>query len=192
VKQPTLILIRGLPGSGKTFIASQLRQDIETSLGMGSVVTLDPDAVDTVSEKYLRAKEQFVAAGIEEKFHPYRFLRAAAERAVENKQVIIWNQPFTLRGGFERTVQHLTDFASKRDIVLPIVIVEVWIDVETAQARIVQRKTEGGHGPSGKALQQFIEDYVSFADMGYPTVAVRGDSDVTASVELIQSTLAKL
>ena len=67
--QPTLILIRGLPGSGKSYLATALQE----ALGKDIAITLDPDATDYTSRAYTDLSAALTAEGIEEKFHPYRF-----------------------------------------------------------------------------------------------------------------------
>src|ERR1700733_10930100 len=97
---PVLLIIRGLPGSGKTYLAAALRE----ALGANRVVMLDPDAIDYTSKTYAGHTHALTTAGIEEKFHPYRFLRSKAERGITSQKIVIWNQPFTLPDGLERTL----------------------------------------------------------------------------------------
>lgn len=183
--------MRGLPGSGKTYIAQHLLQVLESEEGVGSVLMLDPDAIEDKTDDYIQAQKQFTADGIEEKFHPYRYLRGKAERAIEKQQIIIWNQPFTLRPAFERTMTHLTSYAAENGVELPILIVEVEVDPELAYQRIVARKKAGGHGPSKERFNQFVDEYVSFSDLG-PAVSVNGTDDAQNAVNAIKQVLAEL
>lgn len=188
---PALVLIRGLPGSGKTYIARAVQSQLDTQTP-NSIVMLDPDAIDKNSDAYKEAVVRFAADGIEDKFHPYRYLRGQAEQAVLGGKIILWNQPFTLRGGFERTVAHLTEFAQSHDCTLPILVVEVMIDPDIAKARVDARKQQGGHGPSDATFARFTDEYVSFADMGLPTVTVHGEGDVEVAVDAVVRALEKL
>lgn len=188
VTGPILILIRGLPGSGKSYLAHMLRD----SIGSDQVTMLDPDTIDLASPEYLAMCETLRVAGIEEKFFPNRFLKAKGYEAIIGHKVIIWNQPFTDLGGFERSIDSLRTFASAQHIPMPILLVEVEVDHDVAHERIKARRQKGGHGPSADRFARFIEDYVTFADKGYRTVVVRGDSDVLESTQTVLDALHEL
>lgn len=188
ISGPVLILIRGLPGSGKTYLAEALR----SSIGSEAVTMLDPDKIDTTSDTYLRLCESLRAEGIEEKFFPNRFLKTIGRDAITNHKIIIWNQPFTDWSGFERSVDSLRSFAASNHIKLPIMLVEVTVSLETAKLRVDDRKLQGGHGPSEGRFSRFVSDYVSFAGKGYQTVKVNGEDDVKVSVETILTELRML
>jgi len=188
INGPILLIIRGLPGSGKTYLAAALRE----TLGMNKVVMLDPDAIDYTSKTYAEHARALTAEGIDEIFHPYRFLRSKAQRAITSQKIVIWNQPFTLPDGLERTLKNLDGFATEHGITLPILLVEVEIDLLVAKARIVRRKQHGGHGPSDGRFTRFVSEYTSFAGKGYPTITVNGDSDVSTSVSLVVKALQGL
>jgi predicted kinase len=182
IQGPILILIRGLPGSGKTYLAEELR----TVLGEDRVVMLDPDAVDYTSNAYTEHSKALAEEGIEEKFHPYRFLRSGSHRAISDSKIIIWNQPWTLAGGYERTIESVRSYAAEHNLPLRILTVEVNIDPEVAKARIERRKEQGGHGPSDERFARFIDEYVSYAGMGQDlTVTVRGEDDVAVSTAAV-------
>ena len=185
---PVLVLIRGLPGSGKSYLAAALRDRI----GDDKVVLLDPDTIDYASDKYITLSKSLAAEGIEEKFYPNRFLKAEAYQAIGEHRIIIWNQPFTEPGGFDRTIASVRAAADEQHIPLPILLVEVEVNHETAKQRIAVRKEQGGHGPSADRFARFIDDYVSFADRGHPTIVVRGDSDVSESVSIVIEALQAL
>lgn len=188
---PMLILIRGLPGSGKTHIANELIKH----LGEREYLVLDPDAIDYESVAYKQHSEGLAAEGIDPKYFPYRFLRTKAQHAIAERKIIIWNQPFTLLGGFNRTVDYLQSVAAEQGLKLPTLVVEVEITEETARKRVAERKRNGGHGPSGEAFKAFMEDYVSFAQHAegrYATVTVHGEDDARVSVKKIQHALEVL
>lgn len=185
---PILLIIRGLPGSGKTYLAAALR----TALGTDKVVMLDPDAIDYTSKTYAEHTHSLTAEGVGEIFHPYRFLRSKAQRAITSQKIVIWNQPFTLPDGLERTLKNLDGFAAEHGITLPILLVEVEIDLDVAKARVVRRKQHGGHGPSDGRFARFVNEYTSFAGKGYPTIAVNGGSDVATSASVVMKALEDL
>lgn len=184
-----VIFIRGLPGSGKSFLADALQTRLAETHGAEAVLLLDPDGIDRSSQAYLDHCKKLTEAGVEEKFFPYRFLRGKAERAVSAGMIIIWSQPFTLRGGFDRTVAYLQDYAAEHKLGLEFLLVEVELEPSVAKARVEERKIVGGHGPSDDSFETFVNDYVSFADSGLPTLTLDGADDVNTSVDAVLASL---
>lgn len=182
---PILVLIRGLPGSGKSYVASALYD----ALGKDSVIMLDPDATDYESTAYKQHVEQATAEGVDPKLHAYRFLRAQAYRGIETGKIILWNQPFTNLEIFQKMIDRLQTHALEHNRHLSICIVEVEIDPATAKERIQKRKRAGGHGPSEATFVRFASDYASFAHLGFETVHINGAADVKSSVASILNTL---
>lgn len=185
---PIVILVRGLPGSGKTYVATKLQE----ALGKDSVVMLDPDGIDTNSEEYREHVKAQIAEGVDESLHLYRFSRARAYQGIEDNKIIIWNQPFTNLEIFNKMVVRLKDHAAAHNKYMPILVVEVELDHKIAKERMLARKKAGGHGPSEGTWTRFVKDYKSFADDGYSTVTVHGDDDVLESVSRIQKALHSL
>ncbi len=66
---PVMILVRGLPGSGKTYIAAELAK----AIGLEGVVVLDPDEVDLEGKEYTEHIKQQNEEGVDPKLHLYRF-----------------------------------------------------------------------------------------------------------------------
>lgn len=185
---PIVVLVRGLPGSGKTYLANRLQE----SLGKENVVLLDPDAINTDSEEYKEHVRSQIAEGVDKSLHLYRFSRAKAYKGIEGDKIIIWNQPFTNIDIFNKMVGRLKDHALEFNKKLSILVVEVEIDPDVAKNRIIERKKNGGHGPSGDIWNQFVNDYKSFSEEGYNTITVRGDGNVSESVMNIEEALKSL
>lgn len=188
INLPLAILIRGLPGSGKSYLARALAE----ALGASDVVILDPDATDYASAAYLAHARKATAEGVDPKLFAYRFLRQQAYDAIANGQIIIWNQPFTDLEIFQKMIGRLEDHASASDKSLAILVVEVVIDPATASARIEARKASGGHGPSAETLAKFVRDWTSASSLGLKTVKVDGTSDVDASVASVLAAIASV
>lgn len=178
VGHPSLLLIRGLPGSGKSYLAAALTE----AFGRDNVVVLDPDATDYESQAYKDMSAALTAEGVDAKFHPYRFLRAQAWQGIEDHKIVMWNQSFTNLDSFHKTIINLQAYAADHDTTLPYLVVEVGVEPVVAKQRVAERAAKGGHDVSEEAFARFIGDYRSFADQGYPTVAVHGQHDVEQSV----------
>lgn len=188
IPQPVLIMIRGLPGSGKSYVAIALRK----ALGEDNVVILDPDGIDFTSAAYADLSQKLSTEGVEEKFYPNRFLKQQGYNALDAGKSIIWNQAFTDLHGFARSHGSLQEYAAEHNIPLPLLVVEVGIDPEIAKARVAERVAKGGHNVDDDAFTRFISTYRSFAGEGYQVVTVNGSNDVAISVAAIVSALRKL
>lgn len=185
---PTLILIRGVPGSGKSYLAGALQE----AIGKDKVVLLDPDSTDYTSKEYTEFSKALTLEGVDPKFHPYRYVRGKAYETIIAHKILIWNQPFTNLDGFNKTVKNLQTYAAEHGTTLPVLVVEVEIHEVRAKDRVTQRMSQGGHGPSDNTFNRFVGDYVSFASEGYSTVAVQGEDDVAVSVAAVKKALGKL
>src|SRR6056297_2447341 len=106
----TIIFIRGIPGSGKSFAAENLKRSV---LGK-NVTLLDPDFIDTSDTKYKELSTALTAEGINNAIHPFRWLRQQAIVKAQDNSVIIWNQPFTDEGVFDRLVSYLQTEIEKK------------------------------------------------------------------------------
>lgn len=185
--RPIIVIIRGLPGSGKSYVAASLG----LSLSAFKTVLLDPDATDYESSDYKEFVRQANIEGVDPSLHAYRYLRAQARQGILDDNIIIWNQPFTNREVFRKMTAGLMGYAHDASIELRILVVEVNVDEELARQRIEQRKKDGGHGPSINTFKRFAKEYESFADEGFPTIEINGREDVQNSVTAILEQLSK-
>lgn len=185
---PILILMRGLPGSGKSYLANALHE----ALGKDTVVVLDPDATDYESAAYKAHTTQLTQEGVDPKLHAYRFLRAQAYAGIEAGKIILWNQPFSNVEIFQKMIDRLQTHANEYNRKLSILIVEVELDAETARARVEKRKQTGGHGPSESTFLRFVSSYSSFAHLGFKVVRIDGAANVKDSVKTILDSLREL
>lgn len=185
VHQPVLVFVRGMYGSGKSYLTERLSKTFDAQ----QIVVLDPDATDYDSAAYKAHTAALSEEGVDENLHPYRFLRAQAYQAIADGKIILWNQPFGDREIFHKVVGRMKETAAEQNKQLTILIVEVTIDPATAKERVAARKAAGGHGPSENTLTRGISNYASFADEGFQTVTVRGDDDVTNSVAIVKKAI---
>ena len=185
---PIMILIRGLPGSGKSYIAVELQKTI----GINRVVMLDPDTIDFESQAYIAHTRALTQEGVDDSLHAYRFLRGQAYKGIADHKIIIWNQPFTNLEIFNKMVANFNIQAVENHTHLKILVIEVESDQSLAKERVTQRKQAGGHGPSDETFNRFKNDYQTFATEGYNTVLVHGNSDVNTSVDAVMNALKNL
>lgn len=183
-----LILIRGLPGSGKSYLATAVQE----ALGADNVTVLDPDKIDFNGKEYLELCEALAKEGVDKIYFPNRFLKATGYKAIDEGKIIIWNQAFTLWDGFMRSLNSLKDHASEHGKELPVLVVEVEINPETAKKRISDRAGSGGHDVSDDRFDRFIDEYETFAGRGLKTVTVNGEQDISKSVSTILKALDEL
>lgn len=183
-----LILVRGLPGSGKSHLAAALAD----ALGADKVTMLDPDKIDYDSKEYHELCEALAKEGVDKIYFPNRFLKATGYKGIDEGKVIIWNQAFTLWDGLNRSINSLKEYAAGLGIDLPVLIVEVEISPETAKQRIADRVNAGGHDVSGERFDRFIDEYESYAGRGLNTVSVSGEQDVAKSVEAVLDALKQI
>jgi deoxyadenosine/deoxycytidine kinase len=184
VPHPVIIFVRGLPGSGKSYLTSQLQKAF-----VDEPIVLDPDAIDFTSSDYEQHVKKLTNEGVNPALFAYRFLRGQAYDGIADRRVIVWNQPFTNLEIFNKMITNLRLQADQHSVELPILVVEVEIDLKIAKERIENRKKAGGHGPSDSMFDKFTRDFSSFSEEGYRTIVVQGDDDVRDSVQKIYDEL---
>lgn len=187
-KQPTLVIIRGLPGGGKSYLAHELQQQI----GQDKVVLLDPDEIDENSDDYQVFTAQLTNEGVDAKLHPYRYLRSKGYQGILDGKIIVWNQAFTHQDLLDRTIKNLQAYAQEYDKVLSALVVEVEVDLELAKKRVAERAAAGGHNVDDEAFERFVNDYASFTAYGYPLITLDGAADVQANAAKVKQAIEEL
>lgn len=172
-KKAQILFIRGIPGSGKSYVASNLVNAMKDR----EVVLLDPDAIDFSNPAYKALSEELSAQDLPEAIHPFRWLRGQAVAACKPDTLIIWNQPFTNEGILSRLAQFLTKAANDSDVELEVLILELETASEIAYERIQKRIADGGHGPSKDTFDHRVEHYISFAD-SHKTLVIDGTNNI--------------
>jgi len=187
LSHPLLIIIRGLPGSGKSYLASSLQREF----GHENIVLLDPDAIDFESQAY---KDHLAKQpeGDDPKVFPFRFSQDKAYAGITAHKIIIWNQAFTNLEMFERMLGRLEAHAQTQGTHLPVLIVEVAIDPAVAKQRVARRATDGGHDVDNENFERFLRDYTSFAGRNFEVLSVNGEDDITALVKIVADRVGQL
>jgi thymidylate kinase len=188
-KTPILVLVRGIPGSGKSYLVEALKKQLDLS----KILILDPDKIDLQSDQYLQHAAMLSADGVEEKFHPYRYLRAQAHAAIEQNKIIFWTQAFTNLDGFQKTVINLTQHATDNNKQLPVIVVEISVSENAAKSRVADRVKRGkGLVVGDDAFARFTSEYRSFADEGYNVLSLDGQGDIEISAAKVIAALRAL
>lgn len=185
VTKPLIILIRGIPGSGKSYLASHLAKTFRND----EVVLLDPDTIDQKSECYRLHSVGQLSEGVDPKLLPYRFLRSKACLGIQEGKIIIWNQPFTDVAIFQKMTDRFKQHAKEHQQKLGIVVVEVKVNPQLAQQRVQTRKDNGGHGPSQNTFTRFVQDFTRNSLDGYQKIEVDGTASIDDSIQKILSAI---
>lgn len=170
--RPTLVIIRGIPGCGKTYLAQALRANLISD----EVETLDPDLIDFSGNEYKSFVEQLSIEEpkLESKIYPYRYLLKKAKQALDQGKIVLWDQPFSNLQALEKTIKKLTGYVEEKGNNLKVLIVEIETPLSIAKERIRQRKIGGGHGPDEKTFENFVSTFKRADSLGYDTVSVDG------------------
>lgn len=180
VPRPLLILMRGLPGSGKSYIATHLA----TLVGDNEVIILDPDSIETDKADYVSFCEKLKTDGVDEKLFPYRYLRAQAYDGMLSNKLVVWNQAFTNADLVNRTIENISEYAKEHGIYIKSFIVEALVSAETAKSRLAQRAQSGGHSVNDEAFSRFLIDYAPMQSE-VPIIQVNGEQEVSQSAKEI-------
>lgn len=163
-----LVLIRGLPGSGKSTLVKRLVKLLERE--GNSIVSLDPDCVHRDSAELKEYSSHLTALGVPAEIHIYRYLCTQVRRGVESGALTIWDQPFSNREVFESLLRVVAAF----DWYPNILLVELEIDPPAAYSRVLHRASAGNRKMPPRTFERYVKSYRSFRDLGLPTVTVDG------------------
>lgn len=163
--KPNLLIIRGVPGSGKTSLAREMQK----RFGWETSVIIDPDEIDKQSANYVSFVENLKLNNpdIDENIYPYRFLLSQAKNVLETGTTVIWDQPFTVLEGLRYTIGTLTAHAKALGISLPVLIIELQTSKKEAIRRVDKRQSEGGHGLTVDQIDFFFGKYSTAEGLGF-------------------------
>ena len=183
VSSPQLIFVRGLPGSGKSFLSCTLARN----LGAEHVSVIDPDTIVKDSEEYIDFTSNLTTnePEVDPKFFPFRYLLFKSQQALESKKSVIWNQPFTELDGLRYTISSLVKFAESVNQHVNVIIIDIELTPEVVYARIERRINGGGHGPDLPTFQSFVSKFQESDTLGYKHLTVDGEKPLQTNINLI-------
>lgn len=189
--EPKLIVIRGLPGSGKSTVASELQSRMASE-----TVLVDPDALDKESEEYKLFSHNLSVShpNVSEKVHPFRYLLHSAETALKNGRTVVWNQPFTNLENLEYTIAHLDKQYQEieKNKPLAVLVVNMEVDPEIAWERVDKRQNSGGHGMTREKFDTYTSKLQSLnGKFQHQTLHVRAEQPVENTVEQVLNYISK-
>ncbi len=169
---PILLLIRGLPGSGKSTQARFLSE----KLGKEKSLLLDPDYIDKKESEYLEFSESLAQKepDLPVNIHPYRYLMNRALNGLKFSNIVIWNQPFIDLDQMDYTVRKL---AKDSNIDFETIVVDIETPIEISKQRNRLRIEKGGHGPSEEVFDGFVANYKRADSLGYRWIALDGTQE---------------
>ncbi len=188
-KFPKLILIRGLPGAGKSHLAELLIGQMEFE----EAVFCDPDKVITEGEDFLRFLEENNEEGMSIKTMIYRFLLKRAAEGLKNRRDVIWDQPWRSIWGIEYTLDFLNKYLILENTNSPyeVCVVELNVSVEEAFARVKRRIENGGHGPDEEVFNRFVAEYEPPQKLGDRAKIIELNGELQSD-QLVQILLSNL
>jgi hypothetical protein len=162
-----LVILRGLPGSGK----SHLAEDIKNRIANKSISIVDPDMIDEADDSY-KDFTAYLAKNepeLESKFYPYRFLLSKSAEVLRQRGVVIWNQAFTDVDGMIYTARKLTSLCSNK---IGILVVQLESSPDDAWKRVVSRMRSGGNCMSKEKFDEFVQRYKYLEEIPYPSISI--------------------
>lgn len=142
-----LVIIRGIPGSGKSTIASCLSQNLGAR-----ALRIDPD------EYRYKAVLQPPQRS-EDRNELFDKLANKALEALRLGKIVIWDQALT------NLDENLIDRIKSVIMPTPILLVEIEIPEDKAWARVEQREKEGSQtGPEGGAVSCVMQQVFTFPE----------------------------
>lgn len=160
-----LIIVRGLPGSGKSTLTKALSNN-----GIPSpTLVLDPDKVNKHSAEFCdHIKKQ--PTNLPEKTLIYRMLLYQTIEALKEDVTVLWEQAWSWREGIEITIEKISRALCEQE--QPIILIfELVLCINTAQKRVEERFRQGKHPLSGIQFRKlFLNGIEPCEDLGLKTL----------------------
>lgn len=181
-KHAIILLIRGMPGSGKTKIALHIKKFFSDDC-----VVLDPDTLDK-NDPDFNALRTELQGTISEDVIPYRYLLKKANEAVGRGKVVIWPQAWTKLWGIKSALRSLTE----KNPELKRIVVEIELPIEIIKKRIAERVKTGGRGLDQRSLADFLEAFEPWDKTQFPDIEYCKIDGLTPSEHLANEILDKI
>lgn len=169
---PLLIIVRGIPGAGKSFVSRGLAEKFRA----GDTVVIDPDAIDRNGHEYqsFTATLETQEPDLDRTVFPYRYILETAARVLSEHKTVIWNQPFTDLEGLSYTIRKLFRLTEGVQPCFKSLIVDIEIPEDVAWERILKRQSMGGHSLTRERFLQFVRQFGRANLDGVPEIALSG------------------
>lgn len=174
-----LVIIRGIPGAGKSRLATQLKE----VLGENSI-KIDPDEY-----RYMgRTLNNSVQAG--SKLELFDFLKDQALRSIKSGKIVVWDQAWTsLKNAREISTQ-----INKMISPAKLFLIEIEIAPSLAWDRIQAREKLGvQQGFTRVLFDTYVEKYFSVRteDLEGELIVLRDNDEESTNIKLILNRLIK-
>lgn len=190
-----LLIVRGLPGSGKTSVLNELTRVPHFS----KAVRLDPDVVNITSSEF----ERFCGnhpSDLPMQKKVYRYLLYKACDELTTGKTIIWEQPWRNQELLRLTLENIVVIAYKLSALpeniskLPFYagIVEISVSELEARKRVIKRFLDGQHKLLPKDIEEFIEKMEAITNISLPLIQLDSVRPITELVSSITGFVAKI
>lgn len=161
-----LVLIRGIPGAGKTSIAEKVAKTL-------NFYHIDPDLLNTSSVDYKKYAEELVET-VPERRIIYRYLLKKTVECLNNNKSVIWSQPWRILERLDLTIRNIYFFLKKeekwdeklsdilKELNIEIIVIEITTPHNTAFERLKKRYKDNKHKWDGNLFDEHIKRHEKF------------------------------
>lgn len=173
--EPILMIIRGIPGTGKTCLASAL---LKSPCNRMNWLLLDRDVLRNDASERERLESflaQYEWPTQKREYGIYRFFLWQTILAFRCGRNVVWSQPRARLSLLRLTIDRL--YKTFR-CTFRLLVVELEIDPKIAWERVINRVKNGGHGPVLSKYNQMVASYQPADADEFPLLRLDGTRPV--------------